>query len=144
MSDYIRQLLTTFDFDVIKLVSQGYDGASVMSGRRNGVQARVRSFAPYAVYIHHILNLVLVDSVKSVQPALEFFALLQALYTFMSTSKVHVIFIDKQKHLHPGNQPFELQKLSDTRWVCRYAAVCRTYDSILATVEVVAESNDVN
>ena len=40
-----------------------------MSGRHTGVQARVRSFAPYAVYIHchaHILNLVLVDSVKSV------------------------------------------------------------------------------
>ena len=39
----------------------------------------------------------------------------------------------------------ELQKLSDTRWVCRYAAVnaiCRTYDSLLPTIEEVAESSD--
>ena len=39
----------------------------------------------------------------------------------------------------------ELQKLSITRWVCRYAAVnaiCRTYDSLLPTIEKVAESSD--
>ncbi len=40
LSDYIRELL-----DTCKSVSQGYDGASVMSGRHNGIQARVRSFA---------------------------------------------------------------------------------------------------
>lgn len=52
-----------------KMVSQGYDVASVMSGHRSGVQTRVREFAPLAVYIHcyaHVLNLVLVDSVRSI------------------------------------------------------------------------------
>lgn len=148
LSEYIRELITGFDFDVNKLVSQGYDGASVMSGHCTGVQTRVRAFAPYAVYIHchaHILNLVLVDSVRSVQSASEFFVLLEALYVFISTSKVHVIFIEKLKHLHPGKQPLELHRLSDTRWVCRYAAinaVSRTFDSILLTVEEVAESQD--
>ena len=34
-------------------------------------------------------------------------------------------------------QPLELQKLSDARWVCRYAAA---YDSLILTVEV-AESS---
>ena len=89
----------------------------------------------------------MVDSVRSVQPALEFFVLLEALYVFVSTSKVHTIFVEKQKQLHPGKQPMELQKLSDTRWVCCYAAVngvCLTFDSILLTVEEVAESQDVN
>ncbi len=46
----IRELLIRFDFDVNKLVSQRYDGASFMSGRHNGVQAQVSSFARYAVY----------------------------------------------------------------------------------------------
>lgn len=58
-----------------------------------------------------------------------------------------MIFIEKQKRLHPSKQPLELQKLSDTQWVCRYAAVnavCRTFDSILLTVEEVAESQDVS
>ncbi|XP_011405787.1 PREDICTED: zinc finger MYM-type protein 1-like [Amphimedon queenslandica] len=120
----------------------------VMSGHCTGVQTQVRAFAPNAVYIHchaHILNLVLVDSVMSVQSASEFFVLLEALYVFISTSKVHVIVTEKQKHLHPGKQPLKLHRLSDTRWVCRYAAVnaasC-TFDSILLTVEEVAESQD--
>ena len=148
LSEYIKSFITEFDFDPKKLVSQGYDGASVMSGQYTGVQARVREFCPYAVYIHchaHILNLVLVDSVKSVQEASEFFILLETLYVFMSTSKAHVIFMAKQHQLHPDKQPLELQKLSDTRWVCRYAAVnaiCHTFDSILLTVEELGQSQD--
>jgi len=90
-----------------------------MSGRHT---ARVRSFAPYAVYIHCHAHLVLVNSVKSVQPALEFFVLLEALYVFVSTSKVHVIFIEKQKHLHPGKQPFKAQwhPLGMSLCCCKY------------------------
>ena len=148
MSKYIKGLITGFDFDLNKLVSQGYDGASVMSGNCTGVQTRVRQFAPHAVYIHcyaHVLNLVLVDSIKSVKSAYEFFTLLEVLYVFMSTSKVHVIFIEKQQQLNPNRQHMELQKLSDTCWICRYAAVnavCRTFDAILLTIEEVAESTD--
>ena len=73
---YIKQLICGYDFDTNKMVSQGYDGASVMSGHCTGVQTKVREFAPYAAYIHcyaHVLNLVLVDSVKSVSCAYEFF-----------------------------------------------------------------------
>ena len=148
LSAYIKDILATCDFDCSKLVSQGYDGASVMSGRCNGVQKRVREFAPCAAYIHcyaHVLNLVLVDSVKSITTATDFFTLMEALYVFVSTSKVHVVFIEKQLSLHPSKQPLELQKLSDTRWVCRYAAVnaiCCTYDALLLTIEEVAESSD--
>ena len=112
-----------------------------------GVQTRVREFAPYATYIHcyaHVLNFVLVDSVKSIKSASEFFTLLEALYVFVSSSKIHVLFMDKQHQCRPHEQALELQKLSDTRWVCRYAAVnavCRTYDSIILTVEEVAISS---
>lgn len=69
LTEYIRQQLVVFKFDGNKMVSQGYDGASVMSGHHSGVQARVREFAPYAAYIHchaHVLNLVLVNAVKLV------------------------------------------------------------------------------
>ncbi|MCH9717061.1 MAG: DUF4371 domain-containing protein [Gammaproteobacteria bacterium] len=134
LSSYIKQLLTTYDFDTNKMVSQGYDGASVMSGHCTGVQTRVREFAPCATYIHcyaHVLNLVLVDSVKSVTLAYEFFTLLEALYVFASSSKIHVLFIKNQLKCNPHKQPLELQRLSDTRWVCKFAAVnalCCTID----------------
>ena len=43
--------------------AQGYDGASVMSGHVNGVQARIKQQNRKAVYIHcraHVLNLCIV------------------------------------------------------------------------------------
>lgn len=58
------------------LVGQGYDGASVMSGKHSGVSARIKNSARFAFYVHcnaHCLNLVLVDAVKSVPEAINFF-----------------------------------------------------------------------
>ena len=145
LSSYIKDILLQLDLDCSKVVSQGYDGASVMSGRCSGVQARVREFAPFAIYIHcyaHILNLVLVDSCKSVTAASDFFALIE-LHVFMTASKAHVVFTEKQKLLHPDKQPLALQKLSDTRWACRYSAinaVCYTFDSLLLSLEEISET----
>ncbi|KAF3834434.1 hypothetical protein F7725_025638 [Dissostichus mawsoni] len=54
-----------------------YDGASVMSGKHSGVQARIKEVEKQAFYVHcnaHSLNLVLVDT---------------GLYVFMSGSYVH-------------------------------------------------------
>ena len=58
LSSYIKQLISTYDFDTNKMVSQGYDGASVMSGHCTGVQTRVREFVPYAAYLKPTINCV--------------------------------------------------------------------------------------
>lgn len=34
------------------LVGQGYDGASVMSGKHSGVSARIKNSARFAFYVH--------------------------------------------------------------------------------------------
>ena len=119
-----------------------------MSGRCSGVQQRIRAVAPMAVYVHcyaHCLNLVLVDSTKSVPEAAEFFALLEILYVFMSSSKAHTLYIQQQTTLHPHKPVRQLQHLSNTRWACRYAAVdavCSTIDSILATLQSIIDGDD--
>jgi len=51
------------------LVGQGYDGASVMSGKHKGVAKIIKDKATLALYVHchaHRLNLALVDAVKAV------------------------------------------------------------------------------
>ena len=66
-----------------------------MSGHCSGVQQRIKQVAPQAVYVHchaHCLNLALVDTVKRVQEAAEFFVLMEALYVFLTSSKAHVIY----------------------------------------------------
>lgn len=47
-----------------------------------------------------------------------FFAVLKWLYVFMSGSYVCQKWVEVQKEIYEG-QPRELQRLSDTRWVCR-------------------------
>ena len=86
---YILETLTKYRLEAKLMVSQGYDGASVMSGTCSGVQKRIRKKAPHAIYIHcraHVLNLVLVDSVKDIPEAAEFFALLEVLYVCTHSS----------------------------------------------------------
>ena len=52
LSEYILTTLQNHHLDLHSLVSQGYDGASVMSGRCSGVQQRIMEVAPQAIYIH--------------------------------------------------------------------------------------------
>ena len=119
-----------------------------MSGHCTGVQQRVKQIAPQALYVHcyaHCLNLVLVDTTKTVPQASEFFALMETLYVFISTSKAHTVYIQQQNLLHPDKPKHQLQKLSDTCWTCRFAAVeavCSTFDAILATLQCLVQGDD--
>ena len=61
----ILDCLKKNNLDPKNIVSQGYNGASVMRGSCTGVQARIKQVAPHAMYVHcnaHCLNLCLVDS----------------------------------------------------------------------------------
>lgn len=52
------------------IIAQSYDGASVMSGRFNGVQQKLKSKHPKAIYIHcmaHRMNLIVLDMCKIVK-----------------------------------------------------------------------------
>ena len=114
-------------------------GASVMSGQCSGVQKRIREIAPHAIYVH----LVLVDSVKMVPCAIEFFCTL-GIYVFMSTTKAHTISCKSRVKCIQTSSHFSF-RLSDTRWACRYTAVnalCRTYDCVLATLEEIGDGDD--
>ena len=128
LTNYIFDILKTHGVDFKQnLVGQGYDGASVMSGKVSGVSARVRREAKYAYYVHchaHRLNLVLVDVTKSIPEAAHFFSLLEKVYVYVSGSYVHAKWIYIQKEMYPAEPARELKRLSDTRWACRVDA-CR-------------------
>ena len=115
--EYISTTLDACSISLGNCISQCYDGASIMSGSCTGVQQRIKELAPCAIYTHccaHRLNLVLVDCSQSLPVVGEFLALLESLYVFMSTSKAHEIFLEKQKLLRPGKQIIELKRLIET------------------------------
>ena len=68
-----------------KLISQSYDGASVMSGRHSGVQHLIRMDYEHAYYVHcyaHQLNLILAQSTSQIQPVRIFFSNLSDITNF--------------------------------------------------------------
>ena len=90
LSNLIIKTLEKYHIDPMLMVSQGYDGAAVMSGHCSGVQTRIRQVAPKALYVHcnaHCLNLCLVDCAKSVSCAAEFFGLVQNIYVFLCATQ---------------------------------------------------------
>ncbi|XP_069486309.1 zinc finger MYM-type protein 1-like [Ambystoma mexicanum] len=140
---YIFNVLSSLGIDKNECVGQGYDGASVMSGRLNGVKARVQKVVPSALYVHcmnHWLNLVIVDTIKNVYAATEFFVKLEKLYVFCSTSGVHSVFVSIQTEM--SKQVIQLKHLSDTRWTCQYSAckaLLQTLEPLLETLTLVTE-----
>lgn len=119
-----------------------------MSGHCSGVQQRIKQVAPQAVYVHchvHCLNLPLVDTAKRVPEADEFFVLMEVLYVFLTSSKAHAIYTQQQRQLDPKCQIRQLQRLSDTRWACRYFAVdavYSTYKAVLSTLQIITEGDN--
>uniref|UniRef100_A0A3B3T0S8 DUF4371 domain-containing protein n=1 Tax=Paramormyrops kingsleyae TaxID=1676925 RepID=A0A3B3T0S8_9TELE len=137
----IVHLLEHYGLDYKKnLIGQAYDSAAVMSGQHSGVQARIKEQAKFAFYIHcsaHCLNLVLVDVVKSVPETEEFFSLLQSLYIFTSASYVHPKWLSLQREMYGKTR--ELQRLSDTRWACRFLALRNIMDTLPALKRLLQE-----
>jgi hypothetical protein len=63
----IRDVLVRLNLSVQKIRGQCYDGASAMSGARNGVATQIQQLEGRAVYTHcygHALNLACTDAVK--------------------------------------------------------------------------------
>lgn len=69
LSNAIIDRLKLYKLDQVPIIGHSYDGANVMSGRKGGVQAKMKIHYPCATYIHcmaHKLNLIVVDMCKNV------------------------------------------------------------------------------
>ena len=71
LAEEILRLIGSVGLDMGKCIGQAYDGASNMSGQRNGTAAIICQQFPKASYSHcrsHKLNLALMKSCSSIQP----------------------------------------------------------------------------
>lgn len=122
-----------------KLVAQTYDGAAVMSGELNGLQAKVKSIASQAIFTHcyaHVFNLVLSGACSSIQSVKVFFATLSGFagYFSKSTKRTHVL--DK---ICGHRMPTNVQ----TRWNFSSRAVQTVYknkDKLLKVFDFIINS----
>jgi hypothetical protein len=95
-----------------KLIAQSYDGASVMSGRNNGVQAKIKEIYKNANYIHcyaHQLNLIIERAASQNKQVKVFFCNLDGFSTFFTRSPKRTAILDEVvKNRLPRSAP--------TRW----------------------------
>ena len=119
------------------IFSQCHDGASVMSGIHNGVQAQVSAEVgrpvPYVHCFAHQLHLVVVHSLSSVDVK-EFFSLHQELYKFLQKGRV--------AEEYKGST---FKRLLDQRWSGHYESVMsflKNADDIRDMLVALTESTD--
>ena len=68
---------------ISKIVGMGFDGASIFSGKRSGVQTRIKKLAPHALFVNchcHLLQLACVQDVNSTTGIKHVYVSLMALW----------------------------------------------------------------
>jgi hypothetical protein len=133
----VKTLVNTVGTD--KLVAQSYDGASVMSGVKGGVQKLVSdTVGRQILYIHcfahrlHLVVLVVLKTSKHVEWMLE---LCEQLYNFFRRYAV--------AHEHTAVGGKTLKRLMPQRWTGHYDSVCQVlleYEHIQQTLTAVSAS----
>jgi len=95
--------LEKFGLDLKYLRGQGYDGAPVNTGEKEGVQAYVRQKYPTAIFVHcvaHSLNLVLSKS-STVRDINNCFGLVEKIYAFFETPMRNAVLSEKINEFAP-------------------------------------------
>ena len=128
--DFVKKTLDACEISFDGLVSQSYDGASVMKGDKGGLQALINIHCGRIIaYIHcycHRLHLVVVDVMKNIVELDEYFGTVSGLYKFFKLAGV--------KEQYEGGS---LKRLIDTRWSGHFAsckAINDNYGDIVQTL----------
>ena len=77
------------DLQVERIVGIGFGGAATFSGKKSGVQARMKNFAPHAFFVHchcHMLQLACVQAANSTPGIKQVYTTLTGLWKFFHYS----------------------------------------------------------
>jgi len=126
IKDVIKTILLNAKIPLERVYWMAFDGGANMSGRHNGVQAKMKSeLLPNAHYIHcrsHLLNLALANVARNIKPLHSIFSSFNSLWTFFHNSPLrHNKLVEVRKVL--DDPVLELVRAGDTRWTSNYRAV---------------------
>ena len=117
----LNELDSVLDNNVNKLVCQTYDGASVMSGKNQGVQAKIQEKYRCAWFVHchaHQVNLIVANSCNSNKGARIFFSNVEGLTNFFSKSPQRLnVLLEHFSDRLPRN--------SGTRWNFKHRSITK-------------------
>ena len=127
------------NLQVGKIVGMGFDGASTFSGKKTGVQTRIKKLAPHALFVHchcHLLQLACVQAANSTNGIKHVYVTLTALWKFFHYSPKRAESLKMVQQVL--NLPeLKISKPSDTRWLAHercVKAVKASYGAIVTAL----------
>ncbi|CAL9706391.1 unnamed protein product [Knipowitschia caucasica] len=139
----LQDALIRFSLPLNKCRGQCYDGASNVSGIRNGLQARVQTIEPRAQYTHctaHVLNLVAHDVTENNLSCRNFMSLIRDLVTLIRQSPKRLFWFQQ---IQTKDSP-ALRPLCPTRWTMTTASlrsIADNYSALLLFLEDLAQND---
>ena len=132
-------MLERENLQVSKFVGMGFDGASTFSGKKTGVQTRIKKLAPHALFVHchcHLLQLACVQAANSTNRIKHVYVTLTALWKFFHYSPKRAESLKMVQQVL--NLPeLRIAKPSDTRWLAHercVKAVKASYGAIVTAL----------
>ena len=143
LSDLLQKSFRSLDLTFSRLIGMSFDGASNMRGQFNGLQSKIKSIQPKAVYIWcyaHRLNLCVADCCNIIE-AKNFFGFLNWLATFIGESAKRTdVWTDHLKNKYGNARLKKLQKIGETRWWAKDKPLTEMFGDgdnlFLVTIEV--------
>lgn len=134
--NFVKDTLGEFQISVDGLVSQSFDGASVMSGDYGGLQKLISDFCDrYVLYVHcflHKIHLVVSFVMSNLEEVSEYFSVITALYKFFKKSAV--------LESYDGTP---LKRLIETRWSGHFEStshVNKNYANVLEALRAASKN----
>lgn len=149
LANVILQIIENYGLDINNLRGQGYDGASNMSGKLQGVQARIKEKQPYAEYTHccsHVLNLTIVSATNSASASRQINNMLSTIKSttnFIRDSYKRREILKKNLSVTETNKTV-LKQLCETRWIERHSALIDFVSLFGIIVKTLEEINEIS
>lgn len=132
LTDLVLDELVNVGLNANKILSQCYDGASVMSGREGGmqklIQNRLDREIPYMHRFNHQLHLVIIHALSRENTVTDFFDTCDSLYKFLKKTTVAAQYKGER-----------LKRLLDQRWTGHFDTVTVILKSHTAIVEFMTD-----
>ena len=133
------------NLQVGRIVGLGFDGAATFSGRRTGVQARIKKHTPHALFLHchcHLLQLACVQSANKTSGIAHVYRTLTTLWKHFHNSPKRAECLKEVQSILELPE-MKVIKPSDTRWLSHercVKAVKASYSAIVITIGQIYET----
>ena len=131
------------------LIGMGFDGAATFSGKKSGIQARMKKHPPHALFVHchcHQLQLACVQAANGTAGIEHVYVTLTTLWKFFYYSPKRAQSLKEVQKILDYPE-LKIIKPSDTRWLAHercVRAVKASYSAIITALDHIYIVNHTN